>query len=387
MVRDGESEKTVAVKLLRPGIESRFRSDLDSYYFAARLVERHHPPSRRLRPVAVVDTLAHSVAIEMDLRLEAAAISEMADNTAEDPGFRVPQVDWQRTSRRMLTMEWIDGIPISDTASLQAAGFDLDALGEQVLQTFLRHAMHHGFFHADMHQGNLFVDGEGRIAAVDFGIMGRLGPKEQRFLAEILYGFISRDYRRAAEVHFEAGYVPRHHDVATFAQALRAVGEPLQGRTADEISMAHFLGQLFQYTDVFDMQTRPELILLQKTMVVAEGVARTLNPRLNMWTAAEPVVKEWMERQLGVEGRLSEAGEGAATIGRFMSEVPRLLTQVEQGADAMARMAAEGVRLDAASIERLAQAEARHGRSTRVAIWLAVLALATLAFLNVAPHF
>ncbi len=377
-------ERTVAVKVLRPGIERRFRADLDSYYLVARLIERYHPPARRLRPVAVVDTLARSVSLEMDLRLEAAAISEMADNVAEDPGFRVPQVDWQRTSRRVLTMEWIDGIPIADTAALRAAGLDLDALGVQLLQTFLRHAMHDGFFHADMHPGNLFVDREGRIVAVDFGIMGRLGAKEQRFLAEILHAFIMRDYRRAAEVHFEAGYVPRHQDVATFAQALRAVGEPLQGRTADEISMAQFLGQLFQYTEVFDMQTRPELILLQKTMVVAEGVARMLNPRLNMWTAAEPVVRAWMERQLGVERRLDEAQEGAVALGRFMGELPRLLTQIEQGGEAMARMAAEGVRLDATSIEKLARAEARHARtrSTRLALWLAALALATLALLE-----
>ncbi len=379
--------RDVAVKILRPGVEARFKRDLESYYFAARLIERHHPPARRLRPVAVVDTLARSVAIEMDLRLEAAAMSEMAENSAEDPGFRVPEVDWKRTSRRVLTMQWIDGIPIADHEALRAAGHDLEVLGERVLQTFLRHAMYDGFFHADMHQGNLFVDEQGRVVAVDFGIMGRLGPKERRFLAEILYGFITRDYLRAAQIHFDAGYVPRHHDVATFAQALRAVGEPLQGRTAEEISMAQFLGQLFQYTEVFDMQTRPELLLLQKTMVVAEGVARSLNPKLNMWTAAEPVVRGWMEKQLGVEGRLSEAGEGAALVSRFVGEVPRLLSQLEGTADAMARMAAEGVRLDDQTITRLAQAEARQTRGGRAALWLAALSLAILAFFNAASYF
>ena len=273
----------VAVKVLRPGIEKRFRRDLDSYFFAARQIERFHPPSRRLRPVAVVDTLAHSVEIEMDLRLEAAAISEMADNIAKDGnlpdgGFRVPTVDWRRTQKRVLTLEWIDGIPIADHAALRAAGFDLRALGLTVLRSFLRHAMRDGFFHADMHQGNLLVDRDGKVVAVDFGIMGRLGPMEQRFLAEILHGLITRDYQRAAAVHFEAGYVPAHHPVAVFAQAMRAIGEPIHGRTADEISMADLLGQLFAYTEVFDMQTRPELILLQKTMVVVEGVARSLDP-------------------------------------------------------------------------------------------------------------
>ena len=226
----------------------------------------------------------------------------------------MPGVDWRRTSRRVLTLEWIDGIPISDHAALRAAGFDLKALGLTVLRAFLRHAMRDGFFHADMHQGNLFVDKQGQVVAVDFGIMGRLGPKERRFLAEILHGLITRDYHRTAAVHFEAGYVPPHHSVEVFAQAMRAIGEPIHGRTAEEISMADLLGQLFAYTEVFDMQTRPELMLLQKTMVVVEGVARALDPALNIWTAAEPIAKEWIEANYGVAGRLREAGEGAGAL-------------------------------------------------------------------------
>ncbi|MFO7477025.1 MAG: 2-polyprenylphenol 6-hydroxylase, partial [Methyloceanibacter sp.] len=314
---DGEL-KPVAVKVLRPGIEQRFQRDLDSYVFAARMIERLHPPSRRLRPIAVVDTLAKSVAIEMDLRMEAAAISEIAENTKNDEGFRVPQVDWTRSARRVLTLEWIEGIPIADRAALAAAGHDLKALGALLMQSFLRHAMRDGFFHADMHPGNLFVDSQGRIVAVDFGIMGRLGMKERRFLAEILYGFLNRNYTRVAEVHFEAGYVPRKHSVAQFAQALRAIGEPIMDRPASEISMAQLLGQLLQYTEVFDMQTRPELLLLQKTMVVVEGVARTLNPHLNMWVAAAPVVRSWIEERLGAQGRIEEAAEGAQAFGRLI---------------------------------------------------------------------
>src|SRR5690606_25820196 len=229
---------------------------------------------RRLKPVAVVENLARTTELEMDLRLEGAAISEMAENIGSaDTTFRVPVVDWTRTSKRVLTTDWIDGIPISDHDRLRAQGYDLNALGLVVLRSFLTHAMRDGFFHADMHQGNLFVDRQGRVTAVDFGIMGRLGHKERRFLAEILHGLITRDYRRAAEVHFWAGYVPPHHPVEVFAQALRAIGEPIHGRTADEISMADLLGQLFAYTEVFDMQTRPELILLQKSMVIVEGVA------------------------------------------------------------------------------------------------------------------
>src|SRR5436190_11202162 len=376
----------VAVKILRPGIERRFRRDLASYFFAARQIERLHPPSRRLRPVAVVDTLARSVEIEMDMRLEAAAISEMADNIAGDTApaagsFRVPGVDWRRTSRRVLTLEWIDGIPISDHAALRAAGFDLKALGLTILQAFLRHAMRDGFFHADMHQGNLFVDKAGQVVAVDFGIMGRLGPKERRFLAEILHGLITRDYRRTAAVHFDAGYVPPHHSVEVFAQAMRAIGEPIHGRTAEEISMADLLGQLFAYTEVFDMQTRPELILLQKTMVVVEGVARGLDPSLNMWTAAEPVARQWIEDNLGPMGRLREAGEGASEIGKALANLPALLTQGQQTAVALNEMAKNGFRLDEETVRQLAREEARRTRWGRVALWIGALSLAVLALL------
>jgi len=384
VVMENGVPREVAVKILRPGIERRFQRDLDSYFFAARQIERFHPPTRRLRPVAVVETLARSVEIEMDMRLEAAAISEMADNIARDAtpelgSFRVPAVDWRRTARRVLTLEWIDGIPISDHDALRAAGHDLSKLGLTVLRAFLRHAMHDGFFHADLHQGNLLVDREGRVVAVDFGIMGRLGLKERRFLAEILHGLITRDYRRTAEIHFEAGYVPPHHPVEVFAQAMRAIGEPIHGRTAAEISMADLLGQLFAYTEVFDMATRPELILLQKTMVVAEGVARSLDPELNLWTAAEPIARAWVESNLGVAGRLREAGAGAETLGRVLGEVPRLLEQAERTALTLADATREGFRLDQDTVERLAAAQARQNRWSRWALWVGALALAAIA--------
>ena len=381
IVEENGRRRPVAVKVLRPGVEQRFQRDLESYYFAARQIERFHPPARRLRPVAVVETLARTTAIEMDLRMEAAAISEFAENTREDDDFRVPALDWQRTARRVLTLEWIDATPIAAHDRLRAAGHDLDELGNRLIRSFLRHAMRDGFFHADMHQGNLFVDDEGRIVAVDFGIVGRLGPRERRFLAEILYGFITRDYRRAADVHFWAGYVPRHHRPETFAQALRAIGEPIMDRTADEISMGHLLGQLFQYTGVFDMQTRPELILLQKTMVVVEGVARALSPRLNIWTAGEPVVREWMERELGAEGRLREAREGAETLGKLVGEIPGLLAQAERTAVALGEMAEGGIRLDDETIARLAAQRARKDRWLKLGVWLGALSLAALAVL------
>jgi ubiquinone biosynthesis protein len=315
----------------------------------------------------------------MDLRMEAAAISEMAENIAKDEDFRVPGIDWTRNARRVLTLEWIDGIPLSDHEALEAAGHDLKKLGTTLMQSFLKHAIRDGFFHADMHPGNLFVDEKGCIVAVDFGIMGRLGPRERRFLAEILHGFITRNYTRVSEVHFEAGYIPRTQSVEMFAQALRAIGEPLMDRTADEISMAQLLGQLLQYTEVFDMETQPQLLLLQKTMVVVEGVARMLDPQLNMWTTSEPVVKEWMEKNLGVEGKLHDAAEGVEQVGHFVGELPKLLGRAEMAAEAFADMAHDGIRLDQSSINRLADEQAKRGRGGRWALWIGALSLAVIA--------
>ncbi|HSZ68614.1 MAG TPA: AarF/UbiB family protein, partial [Xanthobacteraceae bacterium] len=244
-VATADEPRAVAVKVLRPGIEQRFHSDLTAFAYAAERAERLSAEARRLRLIETVETLRRSVMVEMDFRLEAAALSEMAENTKDDPDFRVPAIDWDRTTKEVLTLEWIDGIPLSDRARLQAKGFDLPKLGRSLIQSFLRHALRDGFFHADMHPGNLFVDDDGRLVAVDFGIMGRLGAKERLFLAEILHGFITRDYYRTAEVHFEAGYVPPHHSIEDFAQAIRAIGEPIHNRTAEDISMAKLLTLLF----------------------------------------------------------------------------------------------------------------------------------------------
>jgi ubiquinone biosynthesis protein len=290
-------------------------------------------------------------------------------------------VDWDRTARDVLTLEWIEATPLHDRARLVANGFVLQELGRAVIQTFLRHALRDGFFHADMHPGNLFVDHDGKLVAVDFGIMGRLGPKERRFLAEILYGFISRDYHRTAEVHFEAGYVPRHHSVESFAQAIRAIGEPIHNRTAEEISMAKLLMLLFEVTGLFDMRTRPELLLLQKTMVVVEGVARSLDPKLDMWKVAEPVVREWMERHLGPAGRLEGAVEGAGEVGRFLGGMPSLLTRgaglVEQ-LDAITR---NGLVLAPETVAAIGRAEARRNRWTAAALWVIAALLAVVIWI------
>jgi ubiquinone biosynthesis protein len=317
----------------------------------------------------------------MDLRLEAAALSEIAENTRNDPDFRVPVVDWDRTARTTLTLEWIDGTPLTDRAKLAAQGYDLKTLARAVIQTFLRHALRDGFFHADMHPGNLFVDASGKLVAVDFGIMGRLGPKERRFLAEILYGFITRDYRRTAEVHFEAGYVPRHHSVDAFAQAIRAIGEPIHNRPADQISMAKLLTLLFEVTGLFDMRTRPELILLQKTMVVVEGVARSLDPQLDMWKTSEPVVREWIERHLGAIGTLEGAGDSVREVGRFFGDVPVLLNRGAALVEQLDSITRDGLVLAPETVAAIGRAEARRNRWVAAALWAiaAMLALLTIA--------
>jgi ubiquinone biosynthesis protein len=369
-VETANGPRAVAVKVLRPGIEGRFHADLRAFTFVARHAEDFSAEARRLRVVEVVDTLRRSVTVEMDFRLEAAALSEMAENTKDDPDFRVPAVDWDRTTKEVLTLEWIDATPLSDRARLIAKGFDLPQLARALIQTFLRHALRDGFFHADMHPGNLFVDDDGRLIAVDFGIMGRLGVKERLFLAEILHGFITRDYRRTAEVHFEAGYVPPTHSVESFAQAIRAIGEPIHNRAAEDISMARLLTLLFEVTGLFDMRTRPELLLLQKTMVVVEGVARSLDPKLDMWSTAEPVVREWMTRHLGPAGKLEGAVQGAGEIGRFVGNAPGLLTRGARVLDQLDEITRDGLVLSPQTVGEIGKAEARRGRWSVIALWV-----------------
>jgi ubiquinone biosynthesis protein len=317
--------------------------------------------------------LAQSARIEMDLRLEAAALSEMAQNTKDDPGFRVPDVNWELSGRDCLVMEWVDGIKFTDTKKLLAQGHNLVQLAETLMQSFLRHTLRDGFFHADMHPGNLFVVGDGTIVAVDLGIAGRMGQKERRFLAEILFGFITRDYLRVAQVHFEAGYVPHTHDVNSFAQAIRAIGEPIHGQSAKTISMAKMLMLLFEVTELFDMETRSELLLLQKTMVVVEGVARTLDPEFNMWKVSEPVVAQWIASNLGPAGIVGDAANGLKSISRLVSQMPKFAERAERLSIAMDDMASNGMRLDPATADQIGKSEAWHGRWGRRA--LVVLAL------------
>jgi ubiquinone biosynthesis protein len=317
--------RRVAVKVLRPGVEKRVFADIGALHLGAAMADRLAPPLRRLEPRAFATTVARSLELELDLRLEASAASELGEVMALTDHMRAPKVIWDGVAKRMLTLEWIDGVPLSRPEALEQPGLDRPALANHVTRGFLSQALDHGVFHADLHEGNLFVRAPAVLEAVDFGIVGRLDAAAQRFLAEILWGFIRRDYRRVAEVHFEAGYVPADQDVAMFAQALRAVGEPIFGRPAKEVSMGRLLGQLFEITGLFGMHLRPELVLLQKTMVAVEGVARRIDPDHDIWTAARPVVERWMARELSPVRRvrdLAERGVKAVEVLARMADTP-----------------------------------------------------------------
>ncbi|WP_298125888.1 2-polyprenylphenol 6-hydroxylase [Brevundimonas sp.] len=316
--------RKVAVKVLRPGVERRVARGLDAMRLGAGMVDRFVPLARRLEPRAFVETVARSMLIELDMRLEASAASELGDIMARsrDAGrahMSAPAVVWDGVGKRVLTLEWAAGLPMTDPAAAEQPGLDKDALADNVVRAFLIQALDHGTFHADLHEGNLFCHAPAELTAIDFGIVGRLGPAERRYLAEILWGFLNRNYDRIAQVHFEAGYVPPRHSVEAFAQALRAVGEPVIGKQASKVSMGRLLGQLFEITALFDMHLRPELILLQKTMVSVEGVARRLNPDHDLWAAAQPVVAAWIRRELGPQAQVRDLLEEGRAVIRALS--------------------------------------------------------------------
>jgi ubiquinone biosynthesis protein len=316
----------VAVKVLRPGVEDEFAKAMETYEWAAAQVEALGGEIARLRPRLVIATFRQWTARELDLRREAASASELAEAMTAEPGYEIPAIDWQRTARRVMTLEWIDGIKLSRRDELIAAGHDTKLIASRLVRAFLRQAISEGFFHADMHQGNLLVRGDGSIVAIDFGIMGRIDRRARTWLAEILYGLLTGDYQRVAEIHFEAGYVPAHHNIGEFTTALRAVGEPIRGLPVKDISIGNMLDGLFAITRDFDMPTQPHLLLLQKTMVMVEGVATALDPDLNMWETSGPFVKEWMRTELGPE---SFAADRIVKDVRTLARLPDLIRAIE----------------------------------------------------------
>ena len=373
----------VAVKILRPHVREQFARDLESLAFFARTAERFSAEARRLRLTAVVATLANSVALELDLRMEAAAASELYERTRGEAEFRVPHIDWTRTSANVLTSEWIDGVSVRDAAAIAAAGRDPKQVAVLVMRSFLTQALRDGFFHADMHPGNLFIDAQGRLAAVDFGIMGRLDAGMRRFMAGTLAGFLRRDYRAVAALHYEFGFVPPHHSLETFAQALRAIGEPIFGKSARDVSIARLLGQLFETTRRFEMQAQPQLVLLQKTMVVVEGVCRGLDPDFDIWEAARPVAEKWMQENMGPEAALTRAGETLGALGKLAQDLPQLVKNAEE----LSQMVAEGgVRLHPDTAIQIAAEQERRSRPWRAATVILAFIIA-VALLLLARHF
>ena len=297
----------VALKLLRPGVERQFADALQSYAWAAERLERLGGEFERLKPRVVIETFRQWTLAELDLRREAGNASELAEAVRASPGILVPAVIWEQTTRRSLALEWVDGVKLTDRAAVEGLGLDLRALAGRLVRGFLAQAIGAGFFHADLHQGNMLLTADGDLVLIDFGIMGRLDRRARVYLAEILYGLITGNYRRVAEIHFEAGYVPAHHDIGAFATALRAVGEPIRGRSAGDISVANLLDGLFAITRQFDMAVQPHLLLLQKTMVMVEGVALGLDRHVNMWDEAEPYVRSWIRDELGPEAKAADS--------------------------------------------------------------------------------
>ena len=319
--------RIVAIKVLRPGIEEEFARAIETYEWAAVHVELiGGDEAVRLRPRMVVAYFKQWVRRELDLTREAASASELKENMLAEPGFHIPDIDWRRTSRRVLTLEWLDGIKLSKRDALIAAGHNPKSLAAILVRAFLRQAVVDGFFHADLHQGNLFALPDGRVAAIDFGIMGRIDRRARVWLAEILYGLITGNYDRVAEIHFEAQYVPSHHDVAEFATALRAVGEPIRGLPVREISVGRMLEGLFAITRDFDMPVQPHLLLLQKTMVMEEGVATALDPDINMWETAEPFLRDWMRTELGPEAYYADR---IIDTVRALKKIPQLIDRLD----------------------------------------------------------
>ena len=319
--------REVAVKVLRPGIEEELARAIETYEWAAAQVERLGGEAARLRPRLVVAHFKQWTARELDLQREAASASELRENMVAEPGYYIPEIDWRRTARRVLTLEWLDGIKLSDRDALIAANHDCHVLAETLVRAFLRQAVVDGFFHADLHHGNLFALADGRIAAIDFGIMGRIDRRARIWLAEILYGLITGNYRRVAEIHFEAQYVPPHHNVEEFATALRAAGEPIRGLPVKQISVGRMLESLFSITRDFDMPTQPHLLLLQKTMVMNEGVATALDPDINMWETAEPFLRDWMRSELGPEAYYADR---MIELVRAFKKIPELIERIDE---------------------------------------------------------
>ncbi len=329
-IKENNIIKDVAIKILRPNIKKSFNEEIDALMLLAYIIESVASKTKRLKLVEVVFLLKEITNHEMDLRFEAAAANEFHENTKNDVGFNVPKIYWNFTSEEILTLDWINGTSIREKDFLEKNNINVTSLASDIIQHFLRHAVRDGFFHADMHQGNIFVDSKGEIIPIDFGIMGRIDRPNRRYLAEILFGFIQRDYKKVAEVHILAGLVPDNVNVDELAQALRSIGEPIFGQTVKDISGGKLLKQLFEITEKFNMQTQPQLLLLQKTMVVVEGVARKLNPNTNIWDTSKPVLEKWLKETKDPINNFTNTLKDSAEVLKKLPELPKIMDKANQ---------------------------------------------------------
>tara|TARA_B100001741_G_scaffold98286_1_gene80491 strand:- start:698 stop:2278 length:1581 start_codon:yes stop_codon:yes gene_type:complete len=329
-INDDGTIKDVAIKILRPNIKKKFNEEIDALMLLAYLIESLIKKTKRLKLIEVVFLLKEITNHEMDLRFEAAAANEYYENTKNDAGFKVPKIYWNYTSEEVLTLDWVEGVSIREKNILKDKNIDIENIANDIIQHFLRHAVRDGFFHADMHQGNLLINNSGQIVPIDFGIMGRLDKLNRRFLAEILFGFIQRDYKKVAEVHILAGLVPKTVQLDELAQALRSIGEPIFGQSVKDISGGKLLKQLFNITEKFNMQTQPQLLLLQKTMVVVEGVARKLNPNTNIWSTSKPVLEKWLKQTKDPINNISETLKETSEVIKRLPEFPKMMDKANQ---------------------------------------------------------
>ncbi len=369
--------KEVAIKILRPNIEKLFNQELDALMLLAYLIENTISKAKRLKLVEVIFLLKEITNIEMDLRFEAAAANELYENTKNDVGFNVPKIYWNFTTKKILTLDKVNAVSIREYKNLEESGVSLKGLAENLIQHFLKQAIRDGFFHADMHQGNLFVDTNGNIIPVDFGIMGRLDKSNRKYLAEILYGFIKRDYVKVAEVHFQAGLVSKEESKEQFAQALRSVGEPIFGQSIKNISGGNLLAQLFEITEKFNMTTQTPLLLLQKTMVVVEGVARKLYPETNIWEVSKPILENWIKDLKGPRATVEGAINTSSEILKRIPDFPNFMDK----ADYALQLIAEGkLNLDVSNNKNL-EIEQMRLKNLRNNILVGILGIVILILL------
>ena len=324
-LKDGSE---VAVKVLRPQVERAIARDLALLETAAALVERLWPEGRRLKPRAVVAEFAHHLDEELDLMREAANASQLRRNFTGSALLRVPQVHWDLCATRVMVMERMQGTPISQTRTLLEKKINIPALARAGVEIFFTQVFRDGFFHADMHPGNILVDDEGRYVALDFGIMGTLTPLDKNYLAQNFLAFFNRDYRRVAQAHLDAGWVPAGTRVDEFESAIRAVCEPIFARPLKEIYFGRLLLRLFQTSRRFNVEVQPQLVLLQKTLLNIEGLGRELDPDLDLWVTAKPYLERWMGEQIGLRGLLRSLREEAPFWAASLPQIPRLVHRV-----------------------------------------------------------